>query len=530
MPLEDLLISTGVDNLIKLVHEKGSVEVKEAARLLRLPQATIEDWAHVLEAEGVVKIEYRLTQIHLVWAYLNEDRYAKTTEKVQTRKSDTIQKLQTLNQTLEAGIADIGHLKEGVDSLDLQNRARLERVSSDKGEVERLHAQLDDTLQLKRASIDEMKTEMDQLGGEMDALSQALSAAPEGGAAGDVGAKIGTLAALQSRLEDGIVKSEAETARLYEQMRALQAARGTDPGDQELGTIKNGIAELQYSKTELAKAMQSMLAEVKSLDNQVRGLDARLDDISKKRGTGAAQKKTMEKLEAAINESLKAKTEGARDMRSDLEIVRKQIEVLSHSQYQYQSIQAHLGSLRAQFQRESEDIGKLSESMENAQEKYSGDLDTARQNLEEQEGKYRELEQKSQAIREVLERLERLKGEGEALSSKLKGIIKEAQVVQMAAPVGVSASASAGTEGGETGGMNAMDAPGRPASSAPSPRENNAAFSGHTQGAASDESLPPGLMQRIALTAGEEEEFDKKRNELRSLIEKMWNEDRRPHS
>ncbi|MFH1094909.1 MAG: hypothetical protein V1728_01710, partial [Candidatus Micrarchaeota archaeon] len=441
MPLEDLLISTGVDNLIKLVYEKGSVEVKEAARALRLPQQTIEDWAHVLEAEGVIKIEYRLTQIYLKWAYLDPVEYAKTSEKVQDRKADTVSKLEELNRTLDSGLEGIDHLKEGVNALDMQNHAQLERVSTDRQEVERLHATLEDTVQTKRARIDEMKAEMGQLGREMDALSQALGAAPQGEADGDVGRKIGALAQLQARLEAKISAHEAKSAQIEEQMRAMRASGGPDRGGAEMEALKNGIVELKFSKAELTKAMQSIMAEVKSLDGQVEGIEAHLAQIAKKDGAGAGQKKTMDRLELMVKESLKERTEAARSMHADLEIVQKQIEALSHAQYQFQNIQAHLGSLQSQFQHENEDIERLSGDVENAQSKYVDDLDTARRNLEEQEGKYQELERKSQTIRDVLGRLERLKDEGEALSGRLKGILKEAQVVRMAAPM------QAGTDG-----------------------------------------------------------------------------------
>ena len=66
MALDDLLISTGVDNLIRIVKERGRVEIGSAARELRLPARTVEDWAHVLEEEGIITVEYKLTKAYLV--------------------------------------------------------------------------------------------------------------------------------------------------------------------------------------------------------------------------------------------------------------------------------------------------------------------------------------------------------------------------------------------------------------------------------------------------------------------------------
>jgi len=65
MARQDVTISTGVDDLVRLVKERGRVELREAAIELGLSQGVIEEWAKVLEKEGVVRIEYQLTKVFL---------------------------------------------------------------------------------------------------------------------------------------------------------------------------------------------------------------------------------------------------------------------------------------------------------------------------------------------------------------------------------------------------------------------------------------------------------------------------------
>jgi len=67
MALDDFLLSTGVDNLIRLVKERGRVDTASASKELGIPQKAVEEWAHVLEEEGIVSIEYKLTRVFLVW-------------------------------------------------------------------------------------------------------------------------------------------------------------------------------------------------------------------------------------------------------------------------------------------------------------------------------------------------------------------------------------------------------------------------------------------------------------------------------
>jgi uncharacterized protein involved in exopolysaccharide biosynthesis len=65
MAREVIPISTGVDALVKLVRERGRIELREVAVELGISQGMIEEWAKVLEREGIVRIEYQLTKIYL---------------------------------------------------------------------------------------------------------------------------------------------------------------------------------------------------------------------------------------------------------------------------------------------------------------------------------------------------------------------------------------------------------------------------------------------------------------------------------
>jgi hypothetical protein len=60
------LILTGVDVLLDYVKKKGKVTVKDAAKIIGYPVSVIEDWANILEEEGLISIEYKFTKTFLV--------------------------------------------------------------------------------------------------------------------------------------------------------------------------------------------------------------------------------------------------------------------------------------------------------------------------------------------------------------------------------------------------------------------------------------------------------------------------------
>ncbi len=68
MAYVDSLISTGVDQLINLVYREKRVSLENAARELGIARKVIEEWARILEEEGIVRIEYQFTSTYLAWA------------------------------------------------------------------------------------------------------------------------------------------------------------------------------------------------------------------------------------------------------------------------------------------------------------------------------------------------------------------------------------------------------------------------------------------------------------------------------
>lgn len=64
---DEKMIVTGIDKFIDLLYKKKRVELKEASKLLGIPLPTLEFWCYVLENNGLVKIQYTLTDTYVEW-------------------------------------------------------------------------------------------------------------------------------------------------------------------------------------------------------------------------------------------------------------------------------------------------------------------------------------------------------------------------------------------------------------------------------------------------------------------------------
>jgi hypothetical protein len=191
-----------------------------------------------------------------------------------------------------------------------------------------------------------------------------------------------------------------------------------------------------------------------------------------------------------------------------------------------------LESLQMQYTKESEELEQFLTLLEGATGRYAKDLATAKGSLSQGQKEYETMLEKARSVQAVLTQIDSLKSEGEQLALKLRGVLKEAAVVAMQAPVsgrvgggaggasGSGASGSGAGAGGAGGYGGAGNRVGGASMNEPSPQAVTAP--------GGIDNLPQDLVQRIALTTAEEAQFEKKREELRGLIKKMWEEDRKP--
>ncbi len=65
---ENFLIVTDIDRLMHLVATQRRVELGKLAKELKMNSKEVEKWLHILEDEGLIKIEHSLTKVYAVWA------------------------------------------------------------------------------------------------------------------------------------------------------------------------------------------------------------------------------------------------------------------------------------------------------------------------------------------------------------------------------------------------------------------------------------------------------------------------------
>ncbi|MBI5159071.1 hypothetical protein HY992_03040 [Candidatus Micrarchaeota archaeon] len=162
MAIDESLISTGVDNLIKLVYARGRVKLQEASNVLSISPSVVEEWSKVLEEEGIIRLEYLLTGVFLVWSGTPAEETIEKKEVTQERSSITreieamIQRLRTEDSDLTRARDELTRLPELLDQRLSTARAKIERAHQLEKENERARTQ---SIQ----AVDKLKQEIEKL-------------------------------------------------------------------------------------------------------------------------------------------------------------------------------------------------------------------------------------------------------------------------------------------------------------------------------------------------------------------------------
>lgn len=495
MSLDELLISTGVDNLIKLVHEKGKIELGEAALELKLPRTTVEEWAKVLEGEGIVKIQYQLTKMMLVWASMSADDYQKTARAVSSKKSATEEKIEKLVATVEKSNNDLDDLKADFRVMKKKSEITLESLDGEGKEILSMANDIDRLVDEKEKRLSQFRKDLNQLQSEMENLSDAQkkASAPKKGK-GDSETQVEMLKKAEEKLEaqlKGFSEKYSEVDKgLADMQKTVQADRTLD----EIAHLKSSLADLQFAKAEIVKSVASLRDEAKQISDEMEGIGEKLNDIELKKVSTANPKKLLAQIDETAYAARQERDTTLAELSKSLEMVRKQLQAYTQLQYQYQTLNARIAALQNSYSKETGEVEQFVTALETAYRKYSKDLQGLSAAVEEEKKNFTQMQQKAKQIEMVLSQLDSLRKEGDSLAIKLKGVLKEAQVVGMKAPGASARAGITGSSGAKSGGM-------------------------------STEGLPPDLVQRIKLSADEEEDFERKREELRGLIRKMWEDD-----
>lgn len=183
MTAQTSIIETGVDKLVKLVRERGRISVSEATKLINVGSSVIMEWAEFLEEEGIISIEYTLTQPFLVERKLTKEQVKEKAKEFESKRDVFVSKAETSLTFLNEQIEYLKKVKEEFDGLNKKFSEEMNVIRKDIEEIEKyeqLRNKINDELaQQKKDSREKMGRKVQQLESEQKKLQSILKGIKE---------------------------------------------------------------------------------------------------------------------------------------------------------------------------------------------------------------------------------------------------------------------------------------------------------------------------------------------------------------
>lgn len=562
MEFDELLITTGVDALVRLVKEKERIELEDASSILNIPQETVEDWARVLEEEGILRMEYRLTRIYLRWVTPTEEEVARETESFYEEKKGLQEEVKQVREKAITGASEVQDLRNSFDQFYSRVHGRIDKLEKMVAPVPAAKTISEDILAKSKQELGTIETELrdvkdalieikdemrdvkvkkstqssKKLMDKLEKMSLEL---------GSLQNDLGTLQKKASRevpsdvdmpsvkdiktkfvgLKKDFTGLRSQNARMREDMVSLhesseilkEVAESIMGQEDKIGTLRKEMAELSRDAERLDKKSKAIIAKVKDNAELAERLSDSVDVSKNILKKFPSQKKVMdniERLESAEKE-LEEKTValeklleavgGRRVTAKKFEEVAKKMETKSRQmRREMDALETALDDEKSTyltFQRIKERVipsveryQKQLDSMESRMKKVKTESTTQMRDIKNEAQKLQQSMKKGQVqdvvklateIREKKKTLESIKASLDDLADMSDNLNKRVTLLSREAKL---------LEIRTGGGIK----------KAPAEEE--------------------GVKKKLSLTQEEELEFRKKREELKRLIQKLWEE------
>ncbi len=316
MEFDELLITTGVDALVRLVKEKQRIDIEEVSKILNIPVDQIEEWGRVLEEQGIIKIDYRLTKVYFNWISPTEEELSRETTSFYEKKSDISREIDDLKKNFEPEKEELTKLRGSFEDLykklypKLQEfektiqglpvdkssaivrfDAYLERLDHTTERSQNIKSSLDsirDELanigkqmkgtqksQVHFEKIEKVKDELNKLNGELVALkkkaAQRESALPSS-------EEIPSINQMQSKLQE-LREEFTETKKMRAQIE--KDSKDMSDASEVINDIRTHIKEYDSKLNSFRKEATPLLREMHAIEEKAARLASKLEQDTK---------------------------------------------------------------------------------------------------------------------------------------------------------------------------------------------------------------------------------------------------------
>ncbi|RLG20073.1 hypothetical protein DRN67_00970 [Candidatus Micrarchaeota archaeon] len=440
-------ITTGIDGLIRIVHERGRVELREAADMLGVPTELAEEWAKLLEEENVLRMEFKLTKTYLVWKGPTREELARSVKKIDVERDEMTKDLRALIQRAKARKGELNVIKRDLNELAKVMDEKLpEKLRRQLDALRAVEKDKEKIFQARMSGVRDIKEKLQAIEREIERKKDLVKTMK------NRAEEIEASPALQKRVSEisDARKNLDESLKSMEKMKAELQASLKDSGEQrdELTSAIKAMSELEEKVSEMEKAEKKAQKVIGKLEGKVKFIDKKLRTMHELIESGEVEK-TLKELNKEkknivdIEEDIKKQTEELSKHSGSItkaleEHETKYEELLSAKKRLLNSIDdynSQLVKVDAGFREEAGKIRKLVEEMEGALKKSKSEIEEQVEEARKGIEKYESAVAKREEVLKIRDAINDMELERDRLVKQLRLLSKSITAIEVSSEV-----------------------------------------------------------------------------------------------
>ncbi len=405
MEFDELLITTGVDSLVRLVKEKQRVELEDASSILNIPPESLEDWARVLEEEGILRIEYRLTKIYLIWIKPTADEIAAETESFYEEKAGIQKEIEGFRGRMEKRQAEVEELQKTFTEFYDKTYTRMQKLEEKvstlpAGELisEGTFTKGEQELAVMRSEVQQIRTSLGDIRKELEGLGIGIGESKSEQRIADLDKAKKELESMQEEMK-GIRKKSAEVPS-GAMPSAAEIRKKFESLNKEFSSLKARNARLREDMISLhessqilqdvAESIMGQEEKIKGIHKEVAAVTKEAEKLLKKSEDVAKKAKHDMELVERLGDSVTVAKGIVKRFPSQKKVI-AELEELKESEdklaQKYQSMKKLIGMVGGK-QVSAKEFAELTKEMDDKVEQMRRDLDSLEATLEDEKSTY----------------------------------------------------------------------------------------------------------------------------------------------
>jgi chromosome segregation ATPase len=146
-------LETGVDKLVQLVAKFKKISVDKAAKELGVSSIVVQEWADFLEEQGLISIEYTLSNVYLVEKKLTKKEVFSKAKEFTSKKESFVRRVETAISTFERDFDGFEKIRHEFESLKKDMGSEMTRIEQELGELhkyEQIKSKIDDDVKMQK--------------------------------------------------------------------------------------------------------------------------------------------------------------------------------------------------------------------------------------------------------------------------------------------------------------------------------------------------------------------------------------------